>query len=411
MTGAAATYERMDSLLNGVPASAAGFAERLCPVPYKALAERPDPAARNAAIRDFHLTVVRLWLSGSWPQSHCAPLWGFPVPESVRECDPEWLVPGFVRTDESLNGEIYEIQCAGGWWGIAQAMIEILGPEEDGDLATAFAEELDWLFPGGATVLHLFDSAGLPHDSLFFAHRVRAAGKNVRYRGIDAGVFPADCNFVRSHSYGSVVAQDHFRFHLRGLAERRLRFDHPPLPVFDQKLPMALPFDPATAHHFSDSHRDLFPFTSLVRGGVAQLADSEEVALVDLIRRPAEERRYYLKYAGMDSFRNYGSRAVYDLSRSDPEILRGLPRLLEEDGAEPWILQRERRDTAPVSWIGRHGDLTCEEMTVRLSSFHGPRRILGSIFLAQPSPTVRGGGETVVGLVQEASSAKHRELR
>lgn len=404
MTGTA-VYERMTALLNETTASEAGFAERISPTPYEPPAARPDPVTRNAAIRDFNLTLAQLWLGGEWPCSHRAPVWGGSVPAADLEaCDPEWLVPCFVRTDENLHGEVYELQCSGGWWGIAQGLHEVFRPGDDRSLAAAFAEEVTELFPDGARILHLFDTAGLPHDSLFFAQRVRAAGKDIRYRGIDAGVFPADCNFVRAHSYGGVVAQDHFRFHLRELAERRLRFDHPPLPIFDQKLPMALPFDAETAHHFTDAHRALFPHTALVRNGAVVLSSGEEVALEDLLRRPADNRRYYLKYAGMDPFRNYGARGVYDLSRSDPEVLRALPKALEEDGEEPWILQEDRRHTAPVSWVGRHGDLACEEMTVRLSGFHGPRRELGAILLAQSSSTIRGGGRTVVGLVGEPAA-------
>jgi isopropylmalate/homocitrate/citramalate synthase len=403
------TYADMSRCLNDATGSEVGFIEELATHTYVLPPQSVTAEQTHAAIRSFQLILAERWLAGEWPMSLRAPVWPSVVSvDALSGIEVERLVPVFVRTDESLDGEIYELQCPGGWWGIAQALDETLRPGRTPTLAENVADELLALMAEEVRVLHLFDTAGLPHDSIFFAKRVRATGAPIRYRGIDPGVFPADCNFVRAHSYAGVVSEDLFRCRLADLRDGTLRFDHPPLPIFDQKLPLALPFDPSTAHWFADEHRALFPYTAVVREGAVLLDSGEEVHLRDLVRRGPEQRSYYLKYAGTDATRNYGARAVYRLSDAPENVLRSLPGLVSGDIGEPWILQADRRTVVAVERIKRNGAVETQPMTARLSKFHGPARTLGALFLAESSPTVKGGTSTVLGPValREKESAQ-----
>ena len=402
-----AAYSEMSRRLNEETGSEVGFIEELATCTY---VRPPGPVTAemtHTAIRSFQRILVERWLAGEWPTHLRAPIWAqSPPSDALSGVSVDSLLPAFVRTDESLDGKIYELQCPGGWWGIAQALDEILRPGHTPTLAQDVAGELSALMGGEVRVLHLFDTAGLPHDSIFFAKRVRAASASIRYRGIDPGVFPGDCNFVRAHSYAGVVSEDLFRRRLTDLRTGEVRFDHPPLPIFDQKLPLALPFDPDTSHWFGDEHRALFPYTAPVRHGVALLASGEEVQLQDLVRREPEQRPYYLKYAGMDASRNYGARAVYRLSDAADDVLRSLPGLVAADASEPWILQEDRRTVLDVERIRRDGAIETAQMTARLSTFHGPTRPLGALFLAESAPTVKGGARTVLAPVSSGEEGE-----
>lgn len=394
-----ATYEQLSARLNGSTGSEVGFLELIRSRAYCPLATRPTGSKTHAAIRSYQRILVDLWLSGSWPEALHSPVWSAPVPASwIADIDPADLVPCFLRTDESPDGKIFELQCPGGWWGITQALDEVLRPDRSPTLAERFAAEVNLLFPQGARVLHLFDSAGLPHDSHFFAQRVREASAGIRYRGIDPDIFPDDCNFVRAHSYGMLVAEDLFRMRIGTLRKGRMRFDHPPIPIFDQKMPMCLPFHPSTSALFSDDHRALFPFTTVVTKDGVRVETGETRSLAALAHSPPDERSYFLKYGGMDTTRNFGAKSVYALfTMSSQEILDLFARVVQDlERGEPWLMQAAASHEELVEVIGRDGEAGDSIMTIKLSSFYGPTKPLGMLFLAQSSSAVRGGATTVL---------------
>jgi hypothetical protein len=394
-------YDEMSSILNRASGSAVGFMELIACAPYFLPPGRPDGIQHT--IREYQRVLVETWLSDAWPDDLRAPVWAAPVPrEAFTDVPHEYLMPAFFRTDESPTGEIYEIQCPGGWWGITHALQTVLG-YSGGSLSRAFAEELRHLFPAGTRILHLFDTAGLPHESMYFAHAVRAADERVRYRGIDGGIMPADCNFIRSHSYPSLVAEDLFRLRIRQIGGNGIRFDHPPLPIFDQKLPMCLPFHPETAPLFTDAHRQLFPYSALVLKGKIRLESGDIIGVDEFIRLSPEDRRFFLKYAGTDSTRNYGSRAVHRLADLSPDQLARLFGEVARDAArgEPWMIQREVRHQDDITFLSRDGARRTATLTGRISSFYGPTRPLGKLFLASPETAVHGSQSTVLSLVQE----------
>jgi len=304
----------------------------------------------------------------------------------------------------SPSGKVYEIQAPGGWWGVTQALQELLLEPKSAHLAEQVADDLLKLFPEGPNILHLFDSAGLPHEHHFFAKRLRNIDPRIRFRGIDSGVNSSDCNFVRSHSYQWLAAEDHFVKRVEQLARGEMRFDHPPIPIFDQKLPMCMPFDAKTRSWFRDCHRDLFPFTSRVEQSGLRVNADEVIPFNQYADLPSARRHHYLKYAGLDTTRNFGSISVHALSEMEKPQLQSLfaEVTMDIDRGEPWILQTSVMEHAFVEFVNPDGLRQTELMSTRLSSFHGPSGQLAELMLAAPHNTVHGMSQTVVSLVTRA---------
>ena len=110
-------------------------------------------------------------------------------------------------------------------------------------LADRVASDLLDLVPEGPAIQHLFESSSSPMENQYFAQRIRRSSVGaIRYWESTPG--KDEVNLVRSHSYTALVAEDLFRLRLAAFLEGRMRFDHPPIPIFDEKLAMYLPFSP-----------------------------------------------------------------------------------------------------------------------------------------------------------------------
>ena len=405
----AAMYRDFDDAFRVASGSELGIRNLLSPTTVE-LPGRDDASVRQRAadLRAYQRRLIELWQGDVLPDWVLrVPTWAAPVPDGPwRHVSPDRLLPLFSRTDQSADGAIFEIQCPGSWWGATHLLQERVLPDAP-TLAASFVAELRTVFPDGACILHLFESSTSPHENQLFAHEVRRVAPIFRFWGIDPHALTQQCNLVRAHSFGALVAEDLFRVRLGHLASGTLRFDMPPVALFDQKVAMALPFEPDTRHHFDDPHRSLFPHTSLVRSdGTVHLQDGQLASLRELADRPAGERRYVLKYAGGDATRNFGSAGVWLLAHASAADARAVVDLAiaDADRWEPWILQEEKSSTRVLDVVLPDGRRVSEERHIKVSEFFGPTRSLAALVQGSTEPAVRWTPTTVLAIAEPPTS-------
>ena len=402
-------YCSLDARFNDASASSVGFCQLIATSPYHvSTADGLGLERRAAPIREYQTTLARLWLDRELPaEFNRVRTWSAPVPAIRREgLEPEDLLPRFVRTDESRQGKIYELQCPGSWWGTREVLAEVLGGFGP-TLADRVASDLLHLVPEGPAIQHLFESSSSPMENQYFAQRIRRSSVGaIRYWGVDAGLGKDEVNLVRSHSYTALVAEDLFRLRLAAFLEGRMRFDHPPIPIFDQKLAMYLPFSPATTSWFSDDVRDLFPYTALIERDVVRIETDEVVPIRQLRTSPDLRDAYVLKYAGADTTRNFGSRGVYVPGQLTDDDLDALLASIEReyDEGEHWLLQAFERSSEPIEYLGEDGTVKDDDLSTKFCSFYGPHGLHGVLLLATPSSHVRWTPSTVVAPVELSGS-------
>lgn len=317
--------------------------------------------------------------------------------------------PMFFRTDESRFGHVLEIQCPGSMWGEHAQLLDLYSDggliderdRFDNDLARLFAEEVARLLPQGPVIHHLTDNASAPHSMRYFIRRASDTGL-VRHYGVDPGITAQSCNFIRSHSVYGLIAENFHSTRLTAAQAGSLLFDLPPHLLFDQKLPLAWPFDPSTRGYYDDEVRNLLAFSSVVTADGVYLSQDQTtlVSLVDFAYQSRADRQYYLKYAGTDVSLNWGSRAVYDLSRhGKDECLRLLQVAANEARAgRPWIIQAGDSEKTEVAWF-EHGHEIQDSLNAKRSRFFGPTRLIGALEQHRRFYKVHGGEQTVNTLV------------
>jgi len=203
--------------------------------------------------------------------------------------------------------------------------------------------------------------------------------RGAKYFGFDAGR-PQACNFVRAHDFFCLLTENFAAERLRALDEGRSVYDLPPIALFDQKLALALPFWDETRDHFDADTRSLFPYVTLVTPEGVRLEEGEWITLEQVSALATGKRGYFLKYAGADVCRNWGSRAVFRLDTcSHPKCLTLLRSVTEPYArGERWILQRPCPTDAEVSFITRAGDIETMSGHCKRSTFYGPTGVLGA---------------------------------
>ena len=312
--------------------------------------------------------------------------------------------PMFFRTDEALLGKMIEVQCPGSMWGVHELLYDHYAAEgvrmSEPTLSKQFSDALVSVTPDGKpTVLHILDNISHPAGERYFVQRVRSHGA-VRYYGYDTRLRTQNCNLLRCHSYKTIVGETFFDERRTRLANKEMRFDLPPVTLFDQKLQMCLPFWEPTRAFYSDAVRDLFPYTCLVEKYGVTLETGERLTIDEFCALPAGRRQYYLKYAGADGSKNWGSRAVYRLaSMSHPACKELLGRITATDAGEQWMIQCVSAEKETLEYWKR--DLTRASLDVysRVSCFYGPRGLMGIMGMHESFYKVHGGDETIVSLV------------
>jgi hypothetical protein len=403
-------YEWADNLINSSPRYATGFTQLLATKPYRVSAEvRRSYDARLPLIRSFQQTALQLFRAALNGKMHPAVLhW---LVNETPNCvglsyhrkleDRHFTLPVFFRTDEVTPGRIIEIQCPGSAWGELQVVFEYaadmgyLGRENSP--ADRFATQLIDFLKAPPLVDHLLDNASAPAGMRYFIEKTRP---RVRYWNIDRGVRGSDCNFIRSHAFFSICSDKDFLLRLAKVGSG-VTYDLPPHILFDNKALLVLPFWSLTRESFSDSVRDLFPFTTPLLPGGIELQDGRRVTVEQLSHLPQSQRSYFLKYAGSSLALNWGSRAVYRLSNlGSGACLHFLQRCLSGYGrGEIWLLQKEELQEDEIEYLARDGAVANERLRAKFSGYYGPAGCLGVLVMHRRHFKVHGQEETVLSYV------------
>ena len=403
-------YDWADNEINSSPRYDVGFTQLLPAAPYRV---SPDVRrlydTRFALIRSFQQTALEIFkaaLHGDlppimlhWLLNETAESLGLSYHRTLE--DRHFTVPLFFRTDETRHGRLLEIQCPGSLWGelqIAYEYTKSLGYDV-GDVAPAqrFGMQATDYLQTTPIVHHHMDKASAPAGTRYFIQRTRPL---VRYWGIDHGVKMSDCNFIRHHTFITLWAEDNLHA-LLARTGNGITFDYPPLVLFDEKAPLALPFWSMTRAAFSDEVRSLFPFiTPLLPSGI-ELPDGSTISIEAFSRWSRSQRSYYLKLAGFNVELNWGSKAVYRLSNLSSEACLDFLRqcLSGYERGQIWLLQQEEAQDDEITYLTRDGSVHTQNMRAKFSGFYGPAGCLGVIAQHRHHYKVHGQDDTVLSYV------------
>ena len=306
--------------------------------------------------------------------------------------------PMFFRTDQTPDGKVLEVQCPGSLWGVHEVLSELYDEK-----AKPTRPQLSRQYVGlvqdrlGAVpkVHHLLDNSSHPAGEQFFIQRARQGG--ARYFGYDTPLRPQECNLVRAHDFLSLLTENFGNERLVRFAAGEQLYDLPPVAVFDQKLLMALPFWEPTRDFFSDGCRDLFPYTTVLEPSGLRIASGEQLSIERFSALSRRKRGYYLKYAGADISRNWGSRSVFHLGKLSAAACE---RLLKEAlgsyrHGDRWIVQEEVPSYATIAFVTRDGAVESGEFHAKWSVFCGPEGAMGVLLMFERFYKVHASIDTV----------------
>ncbi|HEY5214953.1 MAG TPA: hypothetical protein VIJ38_18230 [Acidobacteriaceae bacterium] len=313
-----------------------------------------------------------------------------------------WTCPRFYRTDESVNGKVFEIQCPGSGWGDLQLLRNFYSNHGHSPALTEYAPSLavadeivNLCSDSSPSVLHLLDNASNPTSMRYLMATTQPP---LRYWGQHRSVRNGDCQFVRSHSFFGLVAENLFKERLRLAAAGRARFDLPPVLVFDEKIALCLPFLDETQSYFTDAIRNILTYSHPVFENGFKDENGQWVSIQDFLKRRPSERRYFLKYAGCDVALNWGSRGVYRLD--DRQATIHLTRAVEDSKQDRfWLIQPEISEKEHIEYFTRSDKgAVQEQLTAKYSCFYGPTQLIGIRTMHRRHYKVHGQDDTVIGL-------------
>lgn len=324
--------------------------------------------------------------------------------------------PLFFRTDQAENGKILEVQCPGSLWGVHEILRDFyIGRHERSalripSLSAAFTRQLRCLLGERPVVHHLLDNASHPAGERYFIQRARASAS---YFGFDPDVRPRDCNLVRSHDFVSLLSENFASDRLRKVHAGNCVYDLPPIALFDQKLLVALPFWDLTREHFDNRVRALFPYTTVLTPEGVRLETGHWLSVEQFCKLPRRQRAYFLKYAGSDVSRNWGSRAVFHLGKLSREACHGyLLRALERfHTGERWIIQIAQPSESEVTYFSRSGRIIMTRAHSKHSTFFGPAGPLAVLMMAESFYKVHGSTDTITSVGALSASLVGAEAR
>jgi hypothetical protein len=301
--------------------------------------------------------------------------------------------PVFFRTDEAVLGKVVEVQSPGSQWGTYEQLQDYyktqgfpLGTDLSEKWAKALSEEID----KPPIVYHIVTPINFGSENYF----IQKARRFVPYCGYDRGIRPLDCNFVRAHSYLVLVYEAYAQRRREAWATGDLRYDSPPISIFQQKVQLCLPFWPTTRQFYRDAVRELFPFTCLVTPEGVLLEDDQLISIPRFCDLPRRDRQFYLKYGGADLNRNWGAIAVYNLAKLSR---RACLELLQRVVAAPecWVLQRACTETCEIEYITRDLNVATRRVHPKYSCFFGPSGLLAVLAMYETFYKVHGSTETI----------------
>lgn len=403
-------YEWADKSINSCPSYATGFTQLLALKPYLVSPNvQRQYEVRLSLIRAFQCTALKIFRAALSGETHPTLLnWLLnETPDSLGvryHCsleDRHYTLPVFFRTDEVIPGKIAEIQCPGSLWGELQLTFDYLrrsGSQcESISPADNFARQLTNFLGKAPIVDHRLDNASGPAGMRYFIEKTRPA---VKYWGIDSGIWPANCNFIRNHSFFGLCADNEFRSRIEKIGNGVI-YDLPPHVLFDQKASLVLPFWSLTRELFSDSIRDVFVFTTPLLPSGIELPDGTHVTIEEFARRSKSQRSYYLKYAGSDVSLNWGSKAVYRLSNMSGDSCLNLLKQCVEwyERGHVWLIQEEETRDDQIDFFTRDGTFHTEKLRAKFSAFYGPFACIGILAMHRRHNKVHGQADTVVSYV------------
>jgi hypothetical protein len=412
-------YARIDAISEEVSRSSATFSGLLaseprviCPDAWAALENKHD------LIRSWQQTSLRLLAASireDIPRTIASALldhlpqhfgWGHHARLDWQPVSP----PVFFRTDQAADGTVLEVQCPGSLSGVHEIVHAYYSDagfdcaRKNEPLSALFAEALRSHLGRRPVVHHLLDNSSHPAGERFFIQRVRP---HAAYFGFDKDVRPQDCNFVRAHDFFGLLTENFAAERLRRSADGTCVYDLPPVALFDQKLLLAFPFWDETRGYFSDAIRNLFPYTAIVAPGGLRLETGDWVTLEQFAALARGKRRYFLKYAGADVARNWGSRAVFRLGTETSEACLARLRAVvgQYETGERWIVQRECSSDEDVSFMTREGEIQTISARSKHSAFYGPTGMLAAAAMFETFFKVHMSAQTIVTVLFPAKRA------
>lgn len=320
--------------------------------------------------------------------------------QSLPKCC--WSSPIIYRTDQSLSGKIYEIQAPGSGWGdlyLYAHCLKRLGhiiPPEYFEFPVLYAENISNAtgkeFPH---VFHMVDAASVPYSTRY----LQAITSNyIKYWGLNHEVKMDEIDCVISHSVISITTSNYFKTYLQKAEDKKIVFSTPPNLIYDEKAIYILPFHRKTKAFFPEEIRSIFPFTTFIENNGFFDEHNNFVSLDNFIKRKPRDRKYYLKYGGPDTNRNWGSRTVFRLSGNDCERLLMKANALAQKG-EIWLIQKDvSQNTSDIFYPQDIANILSEGNHVKISGYYGIHKLFGIKVMARHHFKVHGQEDTFVGL-------------
>ncbi|MEE4356752.1 MAG: hypothetical protein V2I97_09795 [Desulfococcaceae bacterium] len=406
-------YRFLDDQINDALNTDLAFNNLLRTEPYKL-----DPEvvkgffARYALIKEFQETTLSLFnasLNGE-ADPEIASLVLNELPEQQGWNYHKELnlkdTPLFFRTDEVVPGKICEIQCPASLWGIYDQLyhfyrhfgFEISSFQKS--LSESFADTLTQYLGKTPLIHHLTDHSSIPHDARFFIQQTRKHG--LQYFTYDKGVTPYNCNFIRAHIPLGLWTENYASDRLARYKAGKLKYDPPPIILFDEKMLYMFPFWDKTRHYYSDEIRKIFPYTQLITPDGFEMEDGQKIDIENFCKLSQKQRSYYIKYASSDFLIKWGSKGVYLASTFSGIKMRQFFNSIIEDYNKKryWILQKSYLTDDTATYITRNDETASVNVHSKLSGFYGPEGLMGLLMMQRPFYKVHGNEETVVSICQ-----------
>lgn len=315
--------------------------------------------------------------------------------------DACWDIPIIYRTDESLSGKIYELQPPGSGWGdlhLYCTCYNKLGfnmPQYLLDFANIYYKNISKATNKECPkVFYMTDAASVPCSIRY----LMAITDKIQYWGINEAVSMSDVDCLISHSVTSTVSSNYFKDYIEKNREGKMIFAISPNIIFDEKVIYLLPFYRKTKHLFGKEIRELFPFTTIIENNGFFDEEDNFVKIEEFSKKKPSERKYFLKYGGPDTNRNWGSRSVYRLSGNDCYKLLERASALSKKG-EIWLIQKDVSTEVTGSISDDIDDLLYnKKLHIKLSAYYGSDEFMGAKIMGRRHFKVHGQEDTYVGL-------------
>lgn len=312
-----------------------------------------------------------------------------------------WNNPIIYRTDESLSGKIYEIQSPGSGWGdlfLLPYCYKNAGysiPDNVFDFPDLYVNNIIQSTKNpNPKVFHMLDAASVPY-SMKYLMKITSS---LRYWGISKEVTMHDIDCLISHSVISTTTCNFFEDYLLRAKSGKLVFAIPPNIIFDEKAIFVLPFYRETRNFFSKEIRNLFPFTSIIENNGFFDENDRFISIANFCKRKPRDRKYFLKYGGPNTNKNWGSRSVFRLSGNDCQKLLDSANTLTKEG-EIWLIQKDVSKEIPRIITEDIDELIHQKKQyIKFSAYYSPVNLMGVKVMARKHFKVHGQADTSIGI-------------